>query len=439
MKRILFFLALALSMQVANAQQQVKSVAAARSGLEKAIEASKDAKKSAKVATWIKLGQSYIDAYYAAQGEGWLGATDQELQFIMSGVKPLAEEQVEVAGQPYLKRVYDTKNYYFNAAGQLAIIETTSPLADDVLGQATLAYKKAFELDLKGKKTKDIVAALATVDQKCMDEAYQAYTFGDYVKSSKYFEKAAAAYVPGSVLDTNAVYNVAFTSYLAGDYARAKEWFYKSIEIGFDGENGEAYAKLADIAEREGNEAEHLALLETAFAKYPESQSILIGLINYYVGKGENADRLFELIDEAKKNEPSNASLYYVEGNAYEKLGLGEAALSAYEMCAQVNPEYEYGYIAMGIYYYNQAVKFQEEASMEQDDEKYNYLLSRLEQSLKTAIEPFETAFNVTKNDDVRSSVAEYLKNICFRFRTQSDEYVQKYEFYSQAASVNKE
>ena len=62
MKRILLALALLASLQVASAQQQVKSVSAAQKAAEKAIAASQDAKKSTKQATWLKLGKAYIDA-----------------------------------------------------------------------------------------------------------------------------------------------------------------------------------------------------------------------------------------------------------------------------------------------------------------------------------------------------------------------------------------
>ena len=268
MKKFCLLLAILASVQIAGAQQ-VKSVAAARSSVEKAEKASQDAKKSVNPTTWIKLGQAYMEAYYAAQGDGWLGATDQELSLVMSGVKPIAEEQVVVAGTPMLKRVYDTKNYYFNSAGQLAIIETTTPVIENALGKAIEAYKKASELDVKGKKSKDIVEGMKIVDQKCLDEAYMAYNFGDLKLASEYFEKAANAFVDGCPVDTNAVYNVGFTSYMSGDYDRAKEWFNKSIAIGFDGENGEAFAKLADIADRQATRRQDSDILR------PHSQSIL--------------------------------------------------------------------------------------------------------------------------------------------------------------------
>ncbi len=77
----------------------------------------------------------------------------------------------------------------------------------------------------------------------------------------------------------------------------------------------------------------------TPFTEFPQSQSILIGLINYYLKSNESTDRLFELLDKAKANEPNNASLFYVEGNIRSQLGDTENAVKAYRKCAEINPE----------------------------------------------------------------------------------------------------
>ena len=82
MKRILIALAVLLAVQVADAQ--VKSPAAAAKAVTSAEAASKDAKKAAKVATWVKLAQSYMDAYNAPVGNAWIGATAQELSLLMT-------------------------------------------------------------------------------------------------------------------------------------------------------------------------------------------------------------------------------------------------------------------------------------------------------------------------------------------------------------------
>lgn len=437
MKKILAILALAASMFAVTAQaQNVKSLGAAKAALEKAQAAAENPKKNTKMATWLAYGKALMDAYAAPQGNVWAGMSAQDLALVAANDRMLSESQVVINGQNLVKRVYGNKNLYFNEAGQLTVIEVTQPLADNILDKALDAYVKAAELDPKGSKTKDIVTALESVGSKFMDEAYNAYSLGKLADASVLFEKAAKAFgtAPLNKVDNDAVYNAGFTAWQSQDFARAKKFFEQGIAAGYYGEDGESFAKLADIADRQGDKALSKKYLEEGFAKAPQSQSILIGLINYYLTNEEDTDRLFQLFEEAKKNEPNNASLYYVEGNARLKLNQFEEALAAYDEASKVNPQYEWGYIGKGMALYNKAVELQEKASLEVDDAKYMALLGEFETTLKSSIAPFETALGLTKDDEVKTSVAEYLKNACFRFRSEGDEFQQKYEKYAAIA-----
>ena len=192
------------------------------------------------------------------------------------------------------------------------------------------------------------------------------------------------------------------------------------------------FAKLGDVYTNLGDAKKGAEVLEKGFVMFPQSQSILIGLINYYISSGENTDRLFVLIDEAKKNEPNNASLYYVEGNIYKELKNVEKAVESYYKCAEINPEYEFGYIGAGILYYELAIELQEKAGEELDDNKYNELVGQMEQALMNALDPFEKAYAVTKDQQLKISIAEYLKNIYYRFSSNGPEYEAGYKKYDE-------
>ena len=103
MKRILIALAVLISVQIADAQ--VKSPADAKKAVESAAEATANPKKAVKPATWIKLGNAYMDAYNAPAGQGWVGATMQELQLITGTDKPSSTENVNLLGTQYTKQV----------------------------------------------------------------------------------------------------------------------------------------------------------------------------------------------------------------------------------------------------------------------------------------------------------------------------------------------
>ncbi len=439
MKKLFFVLAVVASLQAFDAQAQVKTPAAAKSAVEKAEATTENPKQSAKPATWVKYGDALLDAYDAPIGNVWIGMSRQELDMLGGGERPSSEEVVDLSGRQMTKLVYATKNLYLNENGQLEVIEVTVPVVENVLDKALEAFTKAAEVDAKGQKTKDITAGLSSVAKKYSDEAYNAFTLGNATLSSELFEKAAeaAGTAPLSQLDTNSVYNAAFTALSAGNYERAKVFYEACLASNYYGEGGEVFSRLAEIAEKNGDKAAGKDYLEQGFAMFPQSQSILVGLINYYVTNNEDTERLFALLDEAKKNEPNNASLYYVEGNIRVQLGDGDAALAAYRKCAEIDPNYAYGYIGEGIYYYELAVELQNEASEELDDAKYTALMGEFETALKSCIKPFETAFEMSTDPEIKASIAEYLKNASFRFRSEGPEYQEMYDKYANYNPAN--
>lgn len=432
MKRILLALTVLLSVQLADAQ--VKAPEAAKKAVDAAEAASKDAKKATKVATWLKLATAYMDAYNAPKGSAWLGASKQELQLVMGNDKPVSSENVVLAGDPVVKEVYAEKELYFNQNGQLILIRVTKPVYADALDKAFDAYKKAYEVDVKKSKVKDITNGLDLLTQNYLDDGMNCYMFEDYAAASKLFGKAAevSAAQPLNKVDTVALYNAGFTAWMVKDYPRAEEFFNKCLDINYYYEGGEVFAKLSDIYNNTDRKDKAREVLELGFTKFPQSQSILIGLINYYLESKQSPDRLFELIAEAKKNEPNNASLYYVEGNIYNELGQKDKAVEAYYKCAEINPEYEYGFIGAGILYYNQAIEIQDKAAAELDNAKYEALVEEFEKALLNALEPFEKAFAISKDDSIRVNIAEYLKNIYYRFSTKGADYEAGYNKYNE-------
>lgn len=422
MKRILIALSLIASIQVAGAQ--VKVITDAKNAVDKAVAATENPKKAEKAATWIALGKAYVGAYDAPVGSVWANATKQELALVMGNEKPSATETVEIGGEVMTKEVYETKNLYFRGNGTLAIIEPTVSVVENPLGKAVDAYAKALSLD--PKKQKDVTAALEAINGKLVNDGYNQYVFGDYAAASKAFEQAAQSLEPIAKIDTNSIYNAGFTAQFAGQNDRAKELFKKCYNLGYYANDGDIFAKLAAV-----DPSNAKGYLEEGFQKFPQSQSILIGLINYYIQNNEEPSRLFSLLDQAKENEPNNPSLLYVEGNINKELGDLEKAAACYNKCAEIDPNYEFGYIGLGTMYYNQAVDIQTKAQEEFDDAKYAALVAEFEKTLKACIEPFEKAYSITSDKDIKLGVAEYLKNTYFRFRDQDASYKAGYEKYN--------
>ena len=118
-------------------------------------------------------------------------------------------------------------------------------------------------------------------------------------------------------------------------------------------------------------------------------------------------------------------------------MGQDEKAIEAYRKCSEINPEYEFGWVGEGILNYNRGVSTFDEASKETNDAKYMELYNKFEEYWKKSVEPFEKAFELTKNESTKAGISEYLKNVCFRFRTESAEWMDKYNKYNDFFQAN--
>ena len=431
MKKIL--IALALIASVGSAYAQVKSASDLKKSVASAEAATQDAKKAAKVATWLKLGKAYMDAYNNPTAN-ILGSTRQELKLVMSSEKELGSEIVTLGGQSYEKVKYADKNLYFNNNGLLAITEVTKPVfKEDVLAKALAAYTKAAEVDVKGSKTKDITGAVNTIVQDYYKDAFNAYYLGNSAVASDNFAKAAEASLSplSSQVDTASMYYAGLTALEAKDYDKAETQFKKAYQYGYYSD-GSIFANLSDICMNKKDTLAARKYLEDGFAAYPENAQIMTNLINLYITTKEDPKKLISLLDLAKKEMPDNPSLYYVEGDIWGQLKEYDNAIAAYRKAGEVNPEYEMGWYGEGVLNYNRALETQEEANALPYNEykKYQELSDLLAVYLKNCIEPFEKCFSITKNDAVKTNVADYLKRIYFIFRSESPEYMSLYEKY---------
>ena len=430
MKRLI--LALSLIAVSVMASAQIKSDADIQKAIAKAEAAV--AKKADNTGNWIKLGQAYLNAYNNPTANV-VGGDKQQLQLVMGNDKPVSSEQVVLGNQPYEKVVYNQKNLYFDANGNLAIVEVTKPSYEgDALAKALEAYKKAAETDVKGKKTKDIAEAIRQISSNYNQDAFNAYYLGDARKASDYFALSADALLtaPVSAVDTSSIYYAGITSLEAQDYAKAEGFFKKAL--GYDYfSDGAVYANLYECRFAQKDTLAAREYLETGFSKFPENPQVLTNLINLYITINEDPLKLIDLLAKAKEELPDNASLYYVEGDIYARMKDYDNAVASYRKANEIDPKYEMGFYGEGVLWYNRALEIQEEANALPYSEykKYDALQDELKVTLKKCIEPFEKCFELTAHDAVKTNVADYLKRIYFIFRSESPENQAAYDKYN--------
>lgn len=433
MKKILLALAAVLaSFMVANAQNE----AALQKAVDKAVEATQNAKKAANPDTWVKLGQKYLQAYDApTKNVDNLDLMSAKLA--LKDDKLVKEEEVVVSGVQLLKQVYEDKNLYFTQNGQLAITEVTRPVVADALPKALEAFKKAQELDKAGKKAKDITEGFRKITSSLFSEASNAFNLGDFKSSLKGFQDVVAitSGAPLNQTDTLALTNGILAASRIGDFASMTDLCKKSLDVNYYGDNGSIFARFAEATEQlDTSETGRLAarkILEEGIAKFPASQDITIGLINNYNKGGEDSDKVFQLLDRAKANDPTNASLYSFTGEVLAQVGRYDDAVKAFNDCIAKFPDYEWGYIGMGNLYAkisNEANEKMNDSSL--DNNAYNKLVEEKLEAIKGCIENYEKAFELTKDEALKANLASSLKSNNFMLRDEDPKYMAAYEKY---------
>ena len=380
MKRILIALAVLLTVQVADAQV-TKTPAAAKKAVETAKAASENPKKEAKVVTWLKLADAYMDAYNAPTGSLFTNAPRIQLQQ-MPGYKPAASvEQVVIDGVPYKKESYEDKVLYFDPSDMLTMIVVTKPVCEDPLAGALAAYAKAAEVDVKGSKAKDIAAGIVRIGAKYFDEGMVQYTLGNNEAAADLIAKAADAVLtpPVSKVDTTYTYYAGYIYNQAGKYELAKKYFNKCLEAEYYAEDGNLFPALADVYMKLGDEEAGVAALKKGFELFPENANVLVGLINYYLPKEGGESDLLDLIAKAKQAMPDNASIYRVEGDIYKRLADYEKAEASYKTAIAMTPDSPDAYIALGGYFIDRCNEYFNKGQETFDQNEYDALMAQYE------------------------------------------------------------
>ena len=432
MKKILS--AALMLLMVSQLGAQSREVESLLKDYEKNKERTEHEKRSTRPGTWIDYAEAVTNAYAYPTNNLWIGLSSLESKVVLKDQRALSTEYQTIQGEQYEVVKYQDKDLYYNADGKLSFWMITEPVLKDMdmLEEAYNAYDKAAELDTRGSSKADIQEGLTFIANNYINDAMAAYTLGNYADASVKFEKSfkAASHPALNVVDTTIVYYVGLTALMDQDYPRAVKFFEKCLEMDYYSA-GDTYANLAEAYKQMGDVEKGKELLSQGFTEFPDSQSVLVALINAYLESNDDPNKVLEFIQRAQQNEPNNPSLYYAEGNVQKNLGNFEEAIRLYEKSIEIDSTFFFGYFQMGQAYYDKAVEIQTAASDELDDQKYMEMVKELDTMLQKAIAPFEKSFELVQDEEIRPVVIEYLKNIYFRLRTESPEFEAAYNKYN--------
>ena len=433
MKKFLLSLALMGAVVAAYAQ---KSDADMQKAVDKALAATQDAKKNVKPATWVNLGKAYLTAYNNPTANLAQGI-DRTTFSMMFKEQPQGTSSVVIDGQNFTRVSYSHVDVYFNEADLVTMWVVTKPsVGGDILMEAAKAYHQAFEL---GAKDKDVAPKMTEIVEAYYNDAFNAYALGDMAKASDLFKGAADVSVmtPCPERNDDAFYNTAFTALASKNYDRAETYYNKCISNGHFME-GNVYASLSEIALAQKDTLKAKNLLATGLTSFPDNAPILTNLINLYLNTKEDPAKIVELLDEAKKAMPDNASLYYVEGNIYTGIKDYDKADAAYNKALEIQPGYDMAYYGLATTLLKRGEDLVDEMNSldVREWKKYDEMKVRLDQTYKDAIAPFEKCYECSSLPEVKAAAADFLKRLNFQLRGEGAEYQAAYEKWSEVVAA---
>lgn len=375
-------------------------------------------KKNTKAKTWTSRAQALIDIYMVHNSILNRGDAPDRVTLFMREPK---EIQSSTEGPNNVEiYVYDRVDLKF-VNGVLESWTEKNKIHPDPLPEAQKALDEAMKLNGDGKATSDIKKVTDELKRAYQNEAVVKYETQDYQASYENFNNILKLnQLPhmNNQIDTIIVYFAGRAAFENKDYTEASRLFEQTASYNYNDPLLYVLRKQSFFAI--GDTAKGVEAINEGFNRYPEDQSIMIEMINYYLDT-DQAEQALTMIQKAKAGDPDNVSYTFTEGTLYDKIGRIEDAERAYKQCIEMKPDYYDAYYNLGVMYYNEAVKIYEEASNISDNASFEKKQAEGDEALKVAIPYMEKVTEMetaNQNDvDTKKSALETLRTIYYRLK----------------------
>jgi tetratricopeptide (TPR) repeat protein len=373
--------------------------------------------------TWVDRGIIFQDIYDVNIQFLYLGMPREEVRLFMGDPKETRTEETETGVKNVL--VYENINLHFED-GQLSGWEETKVIHEAPLEEAHSALNRAIEIEEKGEsgggffsrifgggsQERRITDAFLRLHGQFISQAviqYEKTNFDDSFNSFKRAIEIAESPYYTEPLDTGLVFNTGFVAALAGNDEASLEYLTRAKDMGY-GESG-LYLLLKEAHIALGDSLMAEKTLQEGFQKFPQDNSILVEMINFYIF-AENEQEALNYLNLAKQQDPKNPSFHYAEGAIYDQLGDTEKAKESYQRSLELDPDFFDANYNMGILHYNRAVDMLTAANEIMDNRKYEIARDEAYDVLRVAIPYLEQAHQL---DPDHPSTMETLRIIYYR------------------------
>jgi tetratricopeptide (TPR) repeat protein len=395
--------------------------------LKKSDEGLTDEKKTVTPKFWINRAELMMDIFEL--NRKFISQGIQEMHVKLIYPNPLeTRDSIAQDGSVYKILAYEKIVIYLKDGVVDRFVETVK-LHETPLDEALKCLNKAQEIDVEGKSAKDLKEDFGRLKDNFKVLGVEAFFKPDYKASYDAFLTVSMINdkpLMGGVIDTTIVYYTGMAASKAGMRDESIKYYEKARENNYQQPDLYVYLKEKYFeGATAADSLKGLEVLKNGFDRFPNSQSILIELINYYLlsNRGEQA---LEYLRLAQKDDPSNISFLFAEATLYDKMGKTEMAKETYNKCIEKEPGYFNAYYNLGVMYYNKAVEEYKAADLLKNPKEYGAAKDAADKVLAESLPFMEKANEVAdantdwpeevKRENVKATL-ETLKTLYVRLQ----------------------
>jgi tetratricopeptide (TPR) repeat protein len=311
------------------------------------------------------------------------------------------------------------KTYYVKGLVYQAIAKTENEefkkLSDQPLIDAYKNFEKAYKMEGSKSIQPTIDMIFITLSNDFINMAIESYQAENFEISLVYFEKTIDIKknnIFDGQIDTAIIFNTAMTAQKIGQHEKAVKYYKRSIELNYGG--GDAFTLLANSYKDMGSSELYLQTMKDGFEKHPSNQSLLGGIINYYLLEAENGKDAFKYLRLARENDPTNPQFYSAEAHLFEKTGDKENAKVNYLKAIEVDPNFFEAYYNLGVLYFNEGVALTDKANQITKNSEYEKAKKVADDKFSESLPYLEKAYELNPDE---KSLFDTLKTLYYRLQ----------------------
>lgn len=344
------------------------------------------------------------------------GKLNEALENINQAVDPSHDKADKTINWP---RTWEVRGEVYQAVFQ-SDNEEVKKIVEDPLTEALKSYKKALELDEKGRFDNSVKVKLTLLTNDLTNQAVEAFNSENYAKALQSFEQILDIQNIDIIkkdnpeaVDTVIIFNAGLAAYNAENYDKAIEYYKEAAKYGYN--EARTHSLIANAYQLKKDTLGALGALQEGFEKYPEDNTVLTSMIQIYLDLNRTEDAM-RYLDMAIAQDPGNATFYFAQGTLYEKVENEEKAIESYEKAIENDETFFNAYYNLGALYYNKGVQQIEVANAvpTSDNTKYEAELKKADKWFEAALPYMEKCHELKPDDNM---TMESLKNLYYRLK----------------------